>query len=180
MLRARKTFAGDRRGTASIEFAFIVPILITMYFGVVELSLAIEASRKVTSTASAIGDLVAQTKQVNNAEVDAIFDVADAVMQPLDDGPLQVRVTSVSMDEDGDIEVNWGRARNTTPIACGATVTAPAAVLAEGQSVIIAEVVYDYVPPLGQMLTGPIRMDEVFYMRPRESVEVAMLPSECP
>jgi Flp pilus assembly protein TadG len=173
-------FVRDSRGTAAIEFAFIAPVLMVAYFGVVELSLAIEASRKVTSTASAIGDLVAQTKQINNTEVSAIFDVADAIMQPLDDGPMQLRITSITMDEDGDRKVEWSRARNISPIACGGSPTVAADVLTEGQSIIKAEVIYDYAPPIGRLLTGVIRMDDTFYMRPRESVEVTMLTSPCP
>jgi Flp pilus assembly protein TadG len=179
-VRARRAFRADRRGTASVEFAFIAPILITMYFGVVELSLAIQASRKVTSTASAVGDLVAQTDRITPAEVDAIFDAADAIMQPLDSAPLQVRVSALRMELDGDIEVIWSRARNTTAHGCGATLSPPDAVLSPGQSIVMAEVSYNYVPPLGYQLTGDILLDDIFYLRPRQSLEVTLQPVQCP
>jgi Flp pilus assembly protein TadG len=177
--RAR-AFRADRRGTASIEFAFIAPILIVMYYGVVELSLAIEASRKVTSTASAVGDLVAQTDRITPAEVSAIFDAADAIMQPLDTAPIEIRVSAIRMAMDSDIEVIWSRARNTTPYGCGATLTPPDAVLTPGQSIVIAEVSYNYVPPIGELLTGVIRLEDTFYLRPRQSLEVTMQPVQCP
>lgn len=175
-----RRFGRDRRGTASIEFALIVPLLITMYFGVAELSMAIQASRKVASTASAVGDLVAQADRVTPADVDAIFAAADAIMQPLDDAPMEIRVTSLRMDSNGATRVRWSRAKNTTPHACGAGVTAPGTVLSPGQSVIIAEVRYDYAPPIGQMITGVINMGDVFYLRPRQSLETRMFPPPCP
>jgi Flp pilus assembly protein TadG len=173
-------FRADKRGTASIEFAFIAPILIVIYFGVVELSLAIEASRKVTSTASAVGDLVAQADRITPAEVTAIFDAADAIMQPLDAAPIEIRITAARMENDGDIKVIWSRARNTTAHGCGATLTPPDAVLTPGQSVVISEVAYNYTPPIGDLLTDVIRLEDTFYLRPRQSLEVTMDPVQCP
>jgi Flp pilus assembly protein TadG len=178
--RASRRFGADRRGTASIEFAFIAPTLILMYFAVAELSLGIQASRKVGSTTSAVGDLVAQADKVTVADIDTIFQAADAIMQPLDDDPMQIRVSSIRMELNGDIRVRWSRARNTTPYACNSTVSPPDAVLSPGQSIILAEVSYAYQPPIGYLLTGAIDMDEVFYLRPRQSLEVRMLPAQCP
>lgn len=174
-----KRFDRDSRGSATVEFALIVPVLITFYFGVVELSLLLSADRKVTSVASAIGDLVAQTDETNAAEMEAIFDAADAIMQPLDVSGMELRVTSISMDFDGDVEVTWSKSRNTSAMACGATVTTPAGVLTPGQSVIYAEVAYVYTPPIGELLLGDIRLEDGFFLRPRQSVEVDYQPAMC-
>jgi Flp pilus assembly protein TadG len=178
MMRALR-FSRDRRGSAAIEFAFILPILILMYFAVAELSLAIQASRKVGSTASAVGDLVAQADKITTTEVEAIFDAADAIMQPLDATPMQMRVTSLWMEQNGTVKVRWSRARNMTPYACNAAVAPPNTVLSAGQSVIVAEVNYDYEPPIGRVVSGVVEMSEVFYLRPRQSLEVKMLTSPC-
>lgn len=178
-MRTARNFGRDERGVAAVEFAFILPIMVMMYFAVAELSLGIQASRKVNTTTSAVGDLVAQAEKITTTEVNAIFEAADAVMQPLDD-TAEIRVTSLWMDQDGDIEVRWSRARNTTPHACDATIAPPDAVLSPGQSVIMAEVSYDYDPPIGHVITGTITMEEVFYLRPRQSLEVKMLTSPCP
>jgi Flp pilus assembly protein TadG len=178
-MRRLSGFGRDRRGAAAIEFSFIAPVLALMYFGVVELSSTIEASRKVNSTASAVGDLVAQAEKLTTADVEAIFEAADAVMQPLED-TAQIRVTSLWMNYDDEIEVRWSRARNTTAYACDAEIDPPAAVLQPGQSVIMAEVVYDYTPPFGHVVTGAIEMSETFYLRPRQSLEVKMTTSPCP
>lgn len=179
MRNDRKSFRSDRRGTATIEFAFIAPILILFYFAVVELSLLLEASRKVSTTTSVIGDLVAQTDETTPQELNAILDAADAVMQPLSVAGMEIRVTSARMDLDGDIEVTWSVARNTSAHACGAALAPPEQVLTPGQSVIIAEVAYDYHPPIGELVTGDVRLEDVFYLRPRRSLEVKVDPEQC-
>jgi len=177
--RAHRRFCADRRGNASVEFAFIAPVLLIFYFGVVEISLLLTADRRITSVTAAVGDLIAQTSDTDAAEVDAIFDVAAAIMQPLDSNAVEVRVTSLAMSMNGDVGVTWSRARNTTPRACDATVTVPANVLTPGQSVIITEVSYTYIPPIGHMLTGDIVLSEMFFLRPRKSLQVEFHPAQC-
>ena len=178
--RAARAFASCPAGNATVEFAFIAPVLILFYFATVELSLALEAKRKVTSTASTIGDLVAQTEEINAAEINAIFNAADAVMQPLDVGAIQLRVSSLVMNGDGDVEVAWSRASNMTAYACAEAVVIPAGVLTPGQSIILAETSYTYTPPIGSYLTGDIELQDTFYLRPRLSLEVDFDPDPCP
>ena len=178
-LRRARAFGCDRRGTASIEFAFIAPVLVLFYFALVDLSLALEAKRKVSTSASVIGDLIAQTEKIDATELQAIFDAADAVMQPLDIGEIAVRITSAVMDFDDSIEVAWSKSLNTSANACGAAVSTPEGVLTPGQSVIISEVTYTYTPPIGQFLTGAIELTETFYLRPRQSLEVDFEPNPC-
>ncbi|MGD2132140.1 MAG: pilus assembly protein, partial [Maricaulaceae bacterium] len=115
--RSRRALLADDRGTAAIEFALIAPILMLLYFAVVELSLALDANRKVSMTASVIGDLVAQADEVSVSEVEAILDAADATMQPLNVGEMELRITSLTMDGSGDTEVAWSRSRNADPHA---------------------------------------------------------------
>ena len=178
--RRARAFAAAKHGSAAIEFAFIAPILILFYFATIELSLALEAKRKVTSTASTIGDLVAQTEQINTAEIDAIFEAADAIMQPLDVSAMELRVTSLVVNADGDAVVKWSRASNMTAYACGAEVDPPEGVLTPGQSIIVAETAFIYTPPIGNYLTGDIALKDTFFLRPRLSIEVDYLPDPCP
>lgn len=177
--RAHRRFSTDRRGNASVEFAFIAPVLLIFYFGVVEISLLLTADRKITAVAAAVGDLIAQTDETDAAEVNAIFDVAAAIMQPLASNAVEVRVTSLAMSLNGDVGVTWSRARNTPPLACNATVNVPAGVLTPGQSVIITEVSYTYAPPIGQMITGDIILSDMFFLRPRKSLQVEFNPAQC-
>jgi len=175
----KRRFSTDRRGNAAVEFALIAPVLMAFYFAVVEISMLLTADRKVTSVTAAIGDLIAQTDDVDAAEVNAIFDVASAIMRPLDSSAIELRVTSIAMDMTGSVGITWSRARGTPPLACGATVPLPTGVLTPGQSIVIAEVSYTYAPPIGHFLTGDVELTDVFYLRPRKSLQVSFTPTQC-
>jgi Flp pilus assembly protein TadG len=86
MIRAMGNFARrfgtDRRGAAAIEFAFIAPILLVLYFMTMEVSQAIETNKKVGRIASMVGDLVAQQSDVQRQELDNILDIGSAIIQP--------------------------------------------------------------------------------------------------
>lgn len=56
--------AMDQRGVAAVEFAFIAPIMLIFYFGMVEISLAVDADRNLSHAASLVGDLSAQDEVV--------------------------------------------------------------------------------------------------------------------
>jgi len=59
-LRARGSSANllaDRSGIAATEFAVIVPVMLLMFFGLVEFSSGVAADRKVTLVARTLSDL---------------------------------------------------------------------------------------------------------------------------
>ena len=56
--RLARTFAGNRRGVAAIEFALIAPLLLVMYFVTMEIAPAIDSNKKVGRAASMIADVV--------------------------------------------------------------------------------------------------------------------------
>ena len=58
----------DRRGVAAIEFAFVAPILLVMFFGTVEFSQAIAIKRNVTNIARTISDLTSQAAVVSDTD----------------------------------------------------------------------------------------------------------------
>ena len=50
----------DDRGVAAVEFALILPLMLTLYLGCAELSQGLIATRKSTNVAIALSDLVAE------------------------------------------------------------------------------------------------------------------------
>jgi Flp pilus assembly pilin Flp len=66
-------FRHDIGGAAAIEFAFIVPLMVVMFIGTVELSQAITVDRRVNQVASSTGDLVARTNALTTSEMSAIM-----------------------------------------------------------------------------------------------------------
>jgi len=60
--------AATSGGNAAIEFAVIVPVMLTMFFGVVEFSSAVAVKRKISMAAEELADLAARYKEVPDTE----------------------------------------------------------------------------------------------------------------
>ncbi|TCT07232.1 Flp pilus assembly protein TadG [Tepidamorphus gemmatus] len=164
-------FLGDERAVSAVEFALILPVLIVLYLGGVELSHTISVDRKVTAVASAVGDLVAQAKSIDNAEMNHIFTAATAIMAPYPVAPLKMVVSSVEVSSKGD-KILWSNGYHTAGRAVGSAVSLPAAVRIEGTTLIMSEADYTYTPTLGQIFTESITLSDTFYLRPRSADKV--------
>jgi len=173
MLRlALKRFTRDRRGVSAIEFAFIAPVLIMVYFSIAELSLAMLAQLKVSHAASAVGDLVTQVSSITPAQLTDVYDASSSIIAPFSTTTMAVSVTSVSTDASGNATVTWSNAQNMTALGKGAAVTLPANLLGPSQSIIMSEVKYTYTSPMSYLFKAPINFDQTFYLRPRQSTSV--------
>src|SRR5262245_26617205 len=101
LLRRTLNFAArwrqDKKGIAAVEFAFVVPIMMVMFIGAVEMSQAITVDRRVTQVASSTADLVARKEtSISNTEITDILRVGGFIMAPYDQSPLQVVIRNVS------------------------------------------------------------------------------------
>ena len=59
-------FARDRRGVSALEFALVAPMMITLYFGCVEVSDGVAVDRKVSLTSATLANLVAQSTAISS------------------------------------------------------------------------------------------------------------------
>lgn len=157
----------DMRGVSAVEFALILPLMITLYIGAVEFSHALTIDRRVTTLASSVADLVAQVDEVSDSDLDDIFKAAESIMKPYSLTPLKITVTSVRADAQNKTTVAWSKSNSGSGHANGSNFTLPAGLTQRYSSVIVAEVTYTYTPEVGQFLTGGITLSETFYLRPR-------------
>jgi Flp pilus assembly protein TadG len=166
----------DERGVSAVEFAMLLPLMITLYLGGVEVSQAIAVDRKVTLVARSLGDLVAQSTTVTNADMTNILNAAASVVQPFPDTTLKVTVSSVTIDATNVAKIAWSDTKNGTARAVNSTVTLPAALNVANTSLIWAESEYAYTPTIGYVITGTMTLKDQIYMRPRLSDTVARTP----
>lgn len=82
--------AHDQRAVSAIEFAFLAPIMITMYVGAVELGNALTINRRTSAVTATAADLVAQVKTVANPDLQDIGKAATSVMAPYPTTPLKI------------------------------------------------------------------------------------------
>jgi len=70
VLRRRHcAFAANQQGTSVVEFALLLPLMLTMYFGSIEVTDAISADRQVTLVAGTVADIAAQYQTVTATDV---------------------------------------------------------------------------------------------------------------
>ena len=165
----------DQRGVSAVEFAFIAPVLIVFYFGMVETCQVLMAERKVVRTSSAIGDLVAQSAATitvsGSGGLNDIMDIADTLMEPFNAGSsLKVCIASISSDSTNKKTVDWSKAKNgATCPAAGATVSdMPSGLMEANQSMIMSRVTYSYTGTLNMVIKSNPTFVKTFYLRPRK------------
>src|SRR5690606_22096728 len=106
-------------GVSAIEFALILPFMIAMYTGAMELSALMMADRKATNLAATAADLVAQDNVVTDAEIDDVFAATTAILAPLNPDDATIVVSSVIADLAGNSEIEWSDGFNTAGRAPG-------------------------------------------------------------
>ena len=74
--RLFRRLSGDPSAASAVEFAIMLPIMLLMFFGTAEFGEAITIDRKVGHVASALGDLVAQSKSLSDADMQNILDAS--------------------------------------------------------------------------------------------------------
>jgi Flp pilus assembly protein TadG len=175
--RRIRGLARDQRGVSAVEFAMLLPLMLSLYLGAVELSQGIAADRKVTLTARTVADLVSQVSSINNTDMTNSLNAASAVMAPYPSGNLKVTVSSVKIDANSKATIAWSDTLNGTARAVGSTVTLPSALLVANTYLIWSEVQYTYKPTIGYVVSGTLTLKDQIYMRPRLSDSVTRVNS---
>ena len=184
---ARKSgaFGEDKSGVAAVEFAMIVPIMLTLFFGSVEFSQALTVDRRVAQIASSTADLVAQYDQISPAQVNNLFLLTKSLMQPYDTAPLKISVTNIKKVDQQSPTGVWSCPFQGAPTYVGPIgASIPAGLLENpptgGTScVVMSEVKYQFTPTIGQFLTSGVPLTEKFYLKPRKSTCVALTVPSC-
>jgi Flp pilus assembly protein TadG len=159
-------FLRAREGVSAVEFALLAPVLIVMYFGLAELSQAFMAQRRTQHTASTIGDLVAQARSVSSSDLTDIFTIGKLVMKPFTTTGMTQRISSVTMTG-GVAKVDWSSGSGISARSTGSSVTVPANLMTNGESIVMAEVSYVYHSPADEILPNAITFNQTYYLRPR-------------
>lgn len=167
--RRLSEFTRDKRGVSAVEFAMLLPLMLTLYLGGVEVSQGISIDRKVTLTARTVADLVAQVASIDTAGINAALGASTAVMAPYPDSSVKVTVSVIDIDANGNAKIKWSATKNGTARAVGSSVTLPAALNVPSTSLVWGEASYTYQPSIGYVVTGTMNLSDQIYMRPRLS-----------
>ena len=180
-LRVRELISGLRRDTsasAAVEFAVIVPIMLTLFFGVIEFSSGVAVDRKVTLVARTLSDLTSQSSCVTQTDLDGFTITGKAIMTPYSTTPLLSTVTELYVDDNLDAKVQWSK--GSAPRGNNTTVSIPTGLKIAKTYLILAEVEYLYKPMGGinYVMSGAgVNLRDLTYTRPRQTASVTFKTS---
>jgi len=206
-LRAFRRFCRDRKGLAAVEFAFILPVMLVLFFGIVEYSTALAARTDVTNIAAIAADLVAQDNAMSGADMTNVYKASTATLFPYNDSPnssdkssLTLNIYSIVDNGSSTGKVAWGCTCTAGTCSAITSTTAPTTTPGGGDmiastymdpvtkkmpayggpgSVILATVSYTYYSPVTkQMISAPITMGDSFYSKPRRVQQITK-PTSC-
>lgn len=157
---------GDERGVSAVEFAMIAPVMIAFYFGMAEFCQGYMAQKRMGHVSAMVADLVAQEETVATANLDDIFQIGGLIMKPFSTTPLKQRISSVTQTA-GIAKVTWSRGNGMAGRAVNETITLPAGLISDGESIIVSEATYDYDSPVDYLMPAVTRFSHIYYLRPR-------------
>lgn len=180
-------FLRDRRGVAAIEFAFVAPLLLTLYFVTMEVTQGIEINKKVSRVGSMVADLVTQENRVTKGDhLEPIMEIGGAILSPYSRTQPTIVITGIDITEDKAV-VAWSRQMQdgvfSTGPAKGSETKVPDDLNIPGTFLVRVSAQLDYIPVIAWTaeqrtklgLFGAfdnINMDEVYYLRPRMSSRI--------
>jgi Flp pilus assembly protein TadG len=170
-----RRFARSENGLAAVEFAFVAPIMVVMFFGAIELSQGVDCRARVTDVAATASDLVAQETTVSTTDMSNVFSALNSIMYPFPPGAMRIVISSLVDDGHGNGKVAWSDQQNSTARSVGSIVTLPAGLITagSGSSVIMSEVTYSYTSATTVVIGSPISMTYTFYSKPRRGLTVS-------
>ena len=145
----------DVSGVAAIEFALLLPMLLALLIGCLEVTFKIWSTQKAEKLAVTLSDVIAQSTAVTAGDLTKLTGAVDKIMDPFPFGADKgkVIISSVYWEQDEDAaRVNWqciygdyGSASKFGVEGDDATLP-PGFTLVEKDNIIVAEVFYEYEP----------------------------------
>lgn len=179
----------ERGGVAAIEFAFIAPVLLVLYFMTMEVSQGVDTNKKVARIASMVADLTTQQQTVVPATLDSIMQIGAAIIQPYNRTTPDIEITAIRVTNDATPRalVSWSRqlqdGATSRPFTVDSQVTIPEQLMIPNTFLIRVVSRLDYRPVIAWSADGKqtlglmsafdqISMGEQYYLRPRMSATI--------
>jgi len=163
----------DKSGMAAVEFALVLPALLALVFGAIEVTNILIVRSDVSNLASSAADLVAQETSVGDADINNVFSALSALVYPYSNAGATIVITSVIDNGHGGGKVGWSDAYHGQARTVGSAVTLPAGLITTGGSVIMSEVTYNYTTPSNYLIKVPVSMSNTFYSHPRRVAQIS-------
>lgn len=166
----------EQQGIAMVEFALALPVLMTLFYGTVEVTRYVLITQKVEKLAHAVADMTAQSATATTATLDQVMAAASDIMNPYtmsSNGRIIISSLYRAAGET-DATVSWryeggGTLSATSTLgAVGATPVMPTAfTFEERENVIAGEVYYEFSPLISSQFFGTTTIYRIAFYKPR-------------
>jgi Flp pilus assembly protein TadG len=188
-----RRFACERDGISAVEFALILPFMLTLYLGGSELGDGMAIQFKATLAARTVADLATQYTDIpDTTTMNLLLGAATTVMTPYSTGNMTVIVTELKLTNGSTTgTVVWSASNTGSGRTVGSTFALPTAMQALATAstptvyLILGEVTYPYTPSMGYAISGTINIYEDVVFSPRlascvqYTVNGTATPSSC-
>ena len=170
-------FIADQRGLSAVEFALLLPFMVLLYLGGVEVAQGVSANRMVALTASTVTNLVVQYTTISaSQDMPDILNASAQIMTPYAAANASVVVSCITIDAKGNATVTWSQALHTKSRTVGSSVSVPAALDTPNTTLILGEAGYAYTPLIDFLNLGMLNLSSSIYMFPRSSPTITLAP----
>lgn len=193
----------DTLGSTVVEFAMALPVMLAVYVGGFELSMAISCSRNVAAATHTLTDLASQCSGItstgdatNACWINNIFGATAVIMQPFNAANANMRLSEVQIINGTQMQVVWSAVQNGsttgayTALTAGSKLTIPSSLTTsnagalfpnsvsgglapQGVFLLIGEVTMPYSPAVTYNNMTSFTFSEQIYMAPRLSSSVS-------
>lgn len=174
-----KRLKHNQKGTAAIEFAFLAPLMIALYFGTIEISRVYIIKNKVETVSETVADLVAQGKTITKAQLDDIFTLSTAVLKTDEEAQFNIVVTAVRTlpnpnTGNPETKVTWSESKtgNNTRAEDAEYNDLPNGMAQNYETLIVTELYYDHTAIFEYVIKGTKKFDRRFITKPRYSLDI--------
>lgn len=153
---AVQDFARHESGVATLEFAIIVPVLLSLLYGVAEYVNLSDNRNKVTQLARTLADLTSQNQQakIPVKTMELIMGSANPILAPFQAGNATIQISAVGIYKGNKAYVcsTWPTTSVKRKVGKDATLVIPTNFQREGARYVVAEVTMPYQPLFSTVL----------------------------
>ncbi len=174
-----KKFWRAESGVAAIEMSFILPFLLLLYFGLLDLTGLVSFNRKITAVAASVADITSQNRNsVLKSNITDYMFANNMIMKPTPATKVTVKVYGYRKIG-ATISKVWQTSNGVGPGCDSAPNTAEMTpLMAAGNDLIVTQACMDYVPYVATFMGDKIlgktsfNVEQTVMVRPRPALQL--------
>ena len=175
-----RRFLTSTRGVAAVEFAIMLPILVTLFLASVDAARAIAIYTKVRAATYVLDAITNQYTTIQSTDMSAILGATSVVLAPYSSSPVKVVLSQIKVTSATAAKVNWSATLNGTALTQNSTTTVPtnfASCSSYPCYLIYGQVSYTYTPLFLYFTKSAITLSDSLYATPRVSECITYPPA---